>query len=534
MTTPGLPPTVMDLLPALGPEPVWLVGGAVRDLLLGASSEDFDFAVQGDGVALGRRLANTLGADYYDLDPTRRTGRLLLTVGDGRRVTLDFAALRGRHLHEDLERRDFTVNAMALALTSAAQRASHPEEEPGEGRAAHPGEGRAAHPGEGTPQGGSAHPADTFGPLIDPLGGAGDLRKKLLRACAPDSIASDPVRSVRALRFAIELGLHLDGATTVQVRAAAGRLGEVSPERLRDEFFRLLAGPDPGAGLRTMDRLGLLTDVLPELEPLRGLEQPPPHAFDALEHTLATADRLARLAALLAGRSGKAEASDLAEASALARLGTYQQGLRSYLDFAPSYGRSRASLMLWTALLHDTGKARSRAIDDTGRIRFFGHETIGSRIAVEASRRIRLSVVEQAEVEMTVLHHMRPEWLEADGEPTRRAVYRFFRAAEATGPSVVLLSLADLLARDVPPVAAAAWHRRLDLAGRLLQGWFERRMDVVHPALLLSGEEIMALRGLSPGPDVGRVVEALREAQAAGEVMTKEEAEIYVRDLKNP
>lgn len=485
----GLPPAVQRLLPALGPEPVWLVGGAVRDLLLGRSTTDFDFAVQGDGLALGRRLANTLGADYYDLDSSRSTGRLLLTTGEGQRATFDFAGLRGRDIQQDLAQRDFTINAMAIPLDASG----------------------------------------AAGPLIDPLGGSLDLRQKRLKPSSAESIADDPIRAVRAVRLAIELAFRLDAEATAQIRRARSPLDGVSPERLRDEFFRLLDGRSPGPAVRLLDHLGLIGGILPELEPLRGLAQPAPHAFDAFEHSLATVDHLARLAALLSGRSGKAEAGDLTEASALVRLGPYQAHLAAYLDFSPSFGRSRRSLLLWTALLHDSGKATSRAVDEEGRLRFFGHETVGSRIAVEVSRRLRLSAVEQAEVEMTVLHHMRPEWLEAEGEPTRRAIYRFFRAAETTGPSVVLLSLADLEARYVPPVPPAVWDRRGALAGSLLQAWFEERTVVVAPPALLTGEEIMDLRNLRPGPDVGRIVEALREAQAAGDVTTREEAEAFVR-----
>jgi tRNA nucleotidyltransferase/poly(A) polymerase len=505
MTIPGLPSAVQGLLPALGPELVWLVGGAVRDLLLGRDTNDYDFAVQGDGLAVGRRLANTLGADYYDLDATRKTGRLLLTIAEGRRATFDFAGLRGQDILQDLERRDFTINAMAIALS------------------------RAAHPEEGTLEGVPLDPAEGGARLIDPLGGAADLRQRRLRACSPTSIADDPVRAVRAVRLALDLGLQMDHGTGEQVRRAGSSLGGLSAERLRDEFFRVLDGRDPGAALRLLDHLELFSSILPELEPLRGLAQPEPHAFDAFHHSLATVDHLARLEALLSGRSGRAEAADLAEATALARLGPYQVQIREHLDFAPSFGRPRRSLLLWGALLHDSGKPMSRAVDEAGRIRFFGHETLGSGIAVEASRRFRLSMVEQAEVEMTVLHHMRPEWLEAEGEPTRRAVYRFFRAAESAGPSVILLSLADLLARHVPPVPAAPWQRRVETAARLLRGWFEERTDIVSPPPLLTGDEIMSLRHLSPGPEVGRLVEGLREAQAAGDVSSRDEAEAFVR-----
>jgi hypothetical protein len=163
--------------------------------------------------------------------------------------------------------------------------------------------------------------------------------------------------------------------------------------------------------------------------------------------------------------------------------------------------------------LHDSGKEKGRAVDEAGRIRFFGHETVGSRIAVEASRRLRLSTVEQAEVEMTVLHHMRPEWLETEGGPTRRAIYRFFRAAETTGPSVLLLSLADLQARYLRPIPPEVWQQRIAVVGALMRAWFEAPSAVISPPPLLTGDEIMSLGGLRPGPESDGS-ESLREAQA--------------------
>ncbi|HMK09429.1 MAG TPA: HD domain-containing protein, partial [Anaerolineales bacterium] len=436
-----------------------------------------------------RRLANELGADYFDLDATRRTGRLLLTTAPGRRSTFDFASLRGGDLPQDLAGRDFTVNAMAIRLEAGA----------------------------------------LVGALIDPLGGANDLRRRSLRPCSDTAIADDPVRAVRAVRLAAQLNCRIDPDAIGQIHRARGDLGRVSPERLRDELFRLLEEPAPGASLRSLDQLGLLSELVPEVDDLRGLAQPAPHAFDAFEHSLATVDRLSAIIGLVTGRSGRSEAKDLAEAAALAQLGVYQTRLAEMLDFAPSFGRPRRCLLLWTALLHDSGKGRSRSVDAEGRIRFFGHETVGSRLAVEVSRRYRLSTVELAEVEMVVLHHMRPEWLEAQGEPTRRAVYRFYRATESTGPLVVLLSLADLQARYIPPVPAPIWERRVTTAGRLLQAWFDERQQVVMPPLLLTGDEIMRLRGLGPGPQVGRLIEALREAQAEGEVVDPDQAEAFVR-----
>jgi len=487
-TPPGLPETVQRLVPGFGSAAVWLVGGSVRDQILGRATADFDFAVQGDAIALGRRLANELGADYYDLDPERGAGRLILTTGEGRRSTLDFAALRGRDILEDLGRRDFTVNAMAIPLST----------------------------------GGAAQ-------LVDPLHGVRDLQHKQLRACSATSIADDPIRAVRAARLSTELGLRIDAETIAQIRRAGSALAGVSPERMRDELFRMLEREESTTGLRLLDHLGLMDSVVPEISPLRGLPQPPPHAFDAFEHSLATVDHLDHLLRLLTGRAGKGAATEMTEAEVLTQLAGYRDPLTAYLDFSPSFGRPRSALLLWSALLHDSGKSKSRAIDEEGRLRFFGHETLGARLAVEACRRLHLSTVEQAEVEMTVLHHMRPEWLETEGPPGPRAVYRFFRSAESVGVSVVLLSLADLLGRFVPPAPQPAWARRLETARLLLQAWFMERPVRVAPALLLSGDDVMKLRGIGPGPEVGKILEALREAQAAGEVRSRQEAEEFVR-----
>jgi poly(A) polymerase len=485
-----LPEPVLRLLPTAGLPNLWLVGGSVRDLLIGRPTLDFDFAVQGDAPALGRRFANELGADYFDLDPVRGAGRVLLTVQDGQRATMDFAGLRGETIENDLALRDFTINAMAIRLA------------------------------EGGPVGG----------ILDPLGGARDLRESRLRLCSPSAVDDDPVRALRAVRFAVDLNLALASEGIGAIRRAAGRLSAVSAERTRDEIFRLIGGQQPGKSLRLLDELGLLTSVVPELEPLRGLRQPEPHAFDALEHSLKTVDALSGLIGLVVDGTPEA-ARDLSQAEALLALAPYRESLRAYLAFSPSYGRARRSLLYWAALLHDIGKAQTQAVVE-GRIRFLGHEAVGGRLAVEVSRRLRLSVVELAEIEMTVLHHMRPEWLETGSDLSSRAVYRFFRATESAGVSVVLLSLGDRLAREIPPIAPEAWRTRLATAQRLFQAWFVERETSVAPSPILTGDDVMALLRIAPGPDVGRILETLREAQVAGEVQTRDEGEAFVRRLQ--
>ncbi|HET7009256.1 MAG TPA: HD domain-containing protein [Anaerolineales bacterium] len=481
-----LPPVVEDLLPALAGRRVWVVGGSVRDVLLDRPSQDVDFVVAGDALALGRRLANEAGADYFDLDADRGTGRMLLTTGAGRKTVFDFARLQGGSIEQDLRLRDFTLNAMAVAIDDPTR-------------------------------------------LIDPTGGRVHLQKRWLEACSPTAVLDDPVRGLRAVRLAGELDARIAPETARQVENASRLIGEVSAERLRDEFFRLLGLTSPSASIRLLDHLGWLTALLPELEPLRGLKQPEAHAFDALRHTLAVVDGLERLEWILPEEDVDDRATDLVSGMAIHRLGRFRRPLKAYLDLNLSVGRTRRQALYLAALLHDAGKAKTISTDPDGRIRFLGHEAVGAAMTVEACRRLALSLAETAEIESLVAHHLRPEWLERTPEISRRAIYRFYRSTGSTGVGVVLLSLADLLGRHVPPTPQDVWSSRLEVARTLLEAWFESRPEKVEPAPLLDGNEVMRLVGMTPGPKVGRLLEELREAQASGEIESVGDAQAFVR-----
>jgi tRNA nucleotidyltransferase/poly(A) polymerase len=481
-----IPQAVEQLSPVLRGPRVWLVGGSVRDRILRRPSYDFDFVVDGDAVAFGRRLANEVGADYFELDPKRGTGRMLLSIGEGRRTLYDFARLRQDSIEGDLRGRDLTVNAMGVSLEAPTQ-------------------------------------------LIDPTGGLEDLRQRVVRACSPEAIQDDPVRALRCVRIADELSARITSDTVRQVRGAAALLQRVSPERLRDEFFRILGLPRPSAALRQLDSLGLLTSVVPELEPLRGLAQPAAHAYDALSHTLAVVAGLERLLWTL-DPEGADRGKDLAAGWVLQELGRFRQPLGAHLDHSLTFGRTRRQGLYLAALLHDVGKSTTFTYDSDGSIRFLGHEAVGAAMAVGTARRLALSLAETAELERLVADHMRPGWMEKEGGPSPRAVYRFFRLTQAAGVGIALLSLADLFGKHVPPVPEAAWSTRVEIVRILLGAWFEERRTRVDPEPLLNGEAVMRLVGIPSGPIVGRLLEDLREAQVEVSVRTVEEAEAFLRN----
>ena len=255
-----------------------LVGGSVRDLLLGRAPHDLDFAVLGDAVGLARAVANALGGAFYVMDAERGTARVIV---DG--LILDFARCRGATLDDDLRGRDLTLNAIAIQL-----------------------------PLDGLMQGMLA--------LYDPLDGAKDLSDKVIRLASPEAIANDPVRAMRVARFAADLDARIDPAAELAARAAGPRLAAAdgpSAERVRDELLKALALPAAGAAMDKLEALGLLRVVVPESETrqpgaLRAidglLEQAgmrSPRLGARLAEPLANAPRLAllRLVALCASAS---------------------------------------------------------------------------------------------------------------------------------------------------------------------------------------------------------------------------------------
>lgn len=466
---------------------LWPVGGAVRDALLGRPIHDWDFAVERDALGLARAVADALRGDFYPLDAERDTGRVILRTESGARLELDFAVLRGDTLEADLAARDFTINALAV---------------------------------------------DEDNVLVDPTGGLADLEARRIRAANERAFRDDPLRLLRAVRIEAELGFEIEPQTAAWILRDAPLLAQPSAERLRDEFVRLLALPGAAASVRRLDEFGLLVHVIPELETLKGVEQSPPHALDVWQHTLETVDTLEGILATVcsndfcSGDFSRPIRGDLARV-----LGQFAGDLCTHLAVEVSGGRDRALLLKLAMLLHDVGKPQARSQDEDGRIHFYNHELVGAQIAASLMRRLRFSQDEIERVRVLVGQHLRPAFLAQGGPLTRRAVYRYFRATGCAGVDVVLLALADCMAIWGPRLEGAHWTRRLEVAETLLTHWFEHHEETVAPPPLLTGGDVMAALGLEPGPQVGRLLETLREAQAAGEVRTREEALALVKRI---
>lgn len=466
----------------------YLVGGCVRDWLLGRSSHDIDFAVAGDAVELARRVADRMGGAFVLLDQERCTARVVTRGEDGgRHFFIDFAKLQGDGIMADLSKRDFTVNAMAVAVADV----------------------------EPLPQ------------IIDPYGGRRDVQLGLVRAVSATAFQDDPLRTLRAVRIAAEMEeASIEQGTEDLLRRAVRLITNVSAERVRDELAKIVALPGAAQNLRYLDELGLLTVIIPELETLKGVEQSEPHYLDVFEHSLETVGRLEGVFHALKGYEGESELSLIS-----LLLSPSSRQLIAHLSQPISGDRPRLTVLKLAALLHDLGKPVTTSIDDEGGIHFYGHEGEGAEIVGAILRRLRFGGNEVSLAKTIVANHMRPCLLADQEVVTRRAVYRFFRDTGEAGADTLLLCLADYLATSGPNLRMACWRRLVKLAASMLADYYERHQKAISPPKLISGHDLMEEFGLEEGPRIGELLEAVREAQVEGEVRTREDVLALVEGL---
>jgi poly(A) polymerase/tRNA nucleotidyltransferase (CCA-adding enzyme) len=467
----------------------WLVGGAARDLALGRAPADLDLAVAGDGLALARAFADTAGAASVSLDAERLTGRAVLPGAPP--LTVDFAALRASTIEDDLRLRDFTVNALALPL-------------------------------DGDPAPLSPQPAA----FLDPTGGLADLRAGLLRPAGPTSLADDPLRVLRAGRLLAVLGLRPAPELPAALAEHAPRLPAVAAERSRDELLKLLDARAAAPALRLLAEAGALTALIPELAPSAAYGPGNMFYRTVLEHMLETVAALDWILAGVAGGAGALGPDGLPLAvravPALTPELPYRERLAALFAERRPGVHSRAALLKLAALLHDIAKPQTAEHHPDGTVSFYGHQELGAATAGAIARRLKLSRADIAYLCAVIREHMRPGQLRTSEVITLRAVARFFRDLGDAGPDVLVHELADHLASRGPAASRGGWDAHLAFVEAMLEQHYAPPPERVAP--LLDGRGLMEALGIGPGPLVGALLREIAEAQAAGEITTREEA----------
>jgi poly(A) polymerase len=465
----------------------YLVGGFVRDMLLGRDTADIDIAVASDALKIASRVATLLGGRYIPLDEENGVGRVILFkngVPSESTWELDFATLKG-NIEQDLAQRDFTIDAMAIPFEDITE---------------------------------SGLNTDI---LIDPFHGHDDISRGVVRAVSETSFKSDAARLIRAVRLAAELGFSIDSQTEALIGQYSHLIASVAGERIREELLRILAVPQAGPRLAHLGELGILATLIPELVPARGVSQPKVHVWDVYDHSIQTVSAVGFLL-----REGTWEHTSEAVLGSV----PWSDRLSQHFDQEVSHGSTRRSLLKLAALLHDIAKPQTRTIDEDGRARFLGHPQEGATTAASILERLRFSTREIKLVELMVKYHLRPMQMSHEELPTRRAIYRYFRDTSEAGIDILFLSLADHLATRGIYLDMAQWQEHTQIVAYVLTRHFEEESLPAAPRLI-DGHDLIELFGLSPGPRVGEILEALREAQATGEVTDRQEAIHYVKHL---
>ena len=412
-----------------------LVGGPVRDAILGRLGNDLDFttnAKPGETKAIIKKGADsiwetgrefgTIAAQYGDVTVEITTYRSEKYESDSRNPEVKF----GETIEGDLLRRDFTVNAMALELTT-------------------------------TPP--------TF---IDDFDGVNDLARKVLRTpgTPENSFSDDPLRMMRAARFAAQLGFEVDPAIITAIKEMAARIEIISAERIRDEFVKLIMSENPRVGLTLLVETGLAEYVLPEIPKLKLEIDEHHHHKDVYEHTLKVLEQAIALEERLGGPN------------LVIRL---------------------------AALLHDIGKPKTRELIEGGGVSFHHHEVVGARMAKDRLKSLRFSNDVVSDVSSLVFLHLRFHGY-GTGEWTDSAVRRYIRDAEHQLIHLHVLTRADCTTRNQRKAESLA-ETYDSLEERIAKLMEEEELEKIRPDL--DGLEIMAILGISPSPIVGRAYQYL-------------------------
>ena len=433
-----------------------LVGGPVRDALLGRPVHDLDLTTDArpdQTIAIVKPLADawwdigrqfgTIGARLGDDTVEITTYRADLYDGTTRKPEVEF----GDTLEGDLVRRDFTVNALALRVPQLV--------------------------------------------LVDPSGGVDDLMAKVLRTpTTPQaSFGDDPLRMLRAARFASQLGFAVSGDTVAAMRRMADRIEIISAERVRDELTKLLLTDEPRPGLELLVETGLADRILPELPALRLEIDEHHHHKDVYRHTLTV----------------------------------LEQAIGYEKERHP--GEKPDLVLRLAALLHDIGKPATRRLEAGGTVSFHHHDVVGAKLARKRLRALRFDNDTVDAVARLIELHLR-FFGYADGAWTDSAVRRYVRDAGDQLERLHELTRADVTTRNRRKADRLGFAYD-DLEGRIVQLQAQEQLDAVRPDL--DGTQVMDILGLTPGPEVGRAMRFLLELRLDEGPLAPDEAEQRLR-----
>jgi len=462
---------------------VWVAGGPVRDLALGRNFIDLDIVVSKKAIQLARLFAEKYGGTFLILHEEEGVARVVVE-----KAIVDFSQFRGtaETIEQDLLLRDFSINAMALDLDKFTFFLKQ-------------GTGQEAILGSSA--------------LIDPADGKNDLKRGNIRAISRQNLKNDPLRLVRAFRFMAELGFEIVPQTLEWIKELATLVRIPAPERVDHELHLIMASNSAAKAFNAMLGAGLLFELFPEIEQMSGVDQPGFHHLDVLGHSVEALRCLEQLIEDPCTKFSKCE--------------QMEYWLKVNADKIPA--------LKWAVFFHDVGKPVCRGLKGE-RVTFYEHDSAGANIVKDIAKRLRWPKKRTDFTTLLIRLHMRPFHLLNDlrkSGPSKRAMRRLLKEIGEDYPALFMLAMADSMAGK-GPLKPPELDEELERLWEKIDHFHKNTMKPVQSRpKLLTGHDLQQIFGLSQGPLIGQILDAVEEAQVEGRINSKQQAVEFVKKLLN-
>ena len=436
----------------------YLVGGSVRDLLMEKSYLDRDIAIK-NAYDFARKLEERFNATFIELDAENKIYRLVL---EDKINYLDISEIQGKNIEEDLARRDFTINAIAINLSS--------------------------------------------GDVIDPFNGQIDIKNKIIRHIKDTNFTDDPLRILRAFRFASITGFDITKETKYCIDKYKHLLLNPAKERINYELMKLFGGYNCSNVLLKMDEFGILEEIFPCINDMKKVPPNTHHHLDLFNHVVETVRNIDNL---------YLNSNEL---------------VKNHLDKIDFGGFPRLSHLKIAGFLHDIGKYSTWTIEETGRHRFIKHDDVGAKMCVSLLRDMKFSKKQIDYISTMIKTHIYPSNVIDAPELNDKVMMRYLRKMEENVIDNIILAKADRLSAQGEAITEEIINKNLAGLDKLLNFYLEKRETMKPLPKLVDGYEVMQILNIKQSPLLGEILNSLKEAQINGDINTREEALNFVKN----
>lgn len=447
---------------------IYLAGGAIRDFFIKKEINNFDIVISEDNMNIAKQFADIKNGKLVNIDKSNSILRVVINNVENKEIVIDFCKMKGKDIYEDLSNRDFTMNALALKIE----------------------EGKV-----------------NFDKVIDPYGGLDHIRNGLIREVNENVFVRDPIRLLRAVRFMAELNFDISDATLELIKKNSFRIKEISAEGISNEIFKILSQKRSYYYFNFMDKhLELLGKIFPEIEPMKEVGRCKYHVVDSWTHSLHTMKVIEKII----------YASDYFESH-------LKKAYEKHTSQIMSNGHTRIQLIKLAALFHDIGKPKARWVDETGRVRFRGHEIVGAEIMSNISDKLKLSKKEKNFLCKIVKEHMWPLTLYKTNDVSGKALYDLFKNFGEITLDIILIGLADIIStRQLlkPHEEMGMYKVHAEYLANNYLTRFKRLEDI---SSIVSGEDILKSFDIEDKTSISDIIDSIKKAIFFGKIPLERE-----------